>query len=177
MAVLTLADAKAHLNITTTTHDAELTSLISSAEAAIAQRVGPLEPTDVTSRVSGRVALILPVYPVLSLTSIKTSSGFTLPVTDYTINLATGEVVHISGLAFTASPYYTVAYKAGRAAGALPADILLADKELVRHLWESQRGASRAAVSPMGESAAAPGYLLPYRVQELLAPHMQFGLA
>lgn len=177
MAVLTLAEAKTHLNITAATHDTELGAVIPSAEATIAQRVGPLEPTDITARLSGTTGLVLPVYPFISLTSVTNSAGTALAVADFTVDPAAGVLEYVSGGKFT-SPYYTVVYKAGRAVGALPADLLLAVKELTRHLWESQRGPARHAMSPMGESAdvGGTGYLLPYRVQELLTPHMQYGI-
>jgi hypothetical protein len=40
MSVLSLDDAKTHLNVTTSANDAELTSIIDAAEAAITARVG-----------------------------------------------------------------------------------------------------------------------------------------
>lgn len=179
MAVLTLADAKTHLNITTLAHDAELSSVIPAAEAAIAQRVGPLEPTSVTARLSGTTGLVLPVYPLISLTSVANSAGTALAVADFTVDPATGVLEYVSGSHFT-SPYYTVTYQAGRAVGALPADLTIAVKELTRHLWESQRSPARFPGSTISEGpVASPGaaYLLPYRVQELIAPHVQYGFA
>jgi hypothetical protein len=59
--------------------------------------------------------------------------------------------------------------------------LLMAVKELVRHMWQTQRGPTRRPGSQPSESAAntVPGaaYLLPFRVSELIAPHLQPGFA
>lgn len=174
MAALSLPDAKTHLNITVTTHDGELTGIIAAAEAAIAQRVGPLESTAVTARLSGRSQLVLPVYPVISLTTVVDAAGSPLTVGGLTVDTATGVLSYVAGGTF-ASSYYTVTYQAGRTA--VPADLMLAVKELVRHLWESQRGPARFPALDDPAMPTGAGFLFPYRVQELLAPHMQYGFA
>ena len=178
MAVLEVAEVKDYLNITVGTYDAELADMIDAAEAAIAKRVGPLSSTAVTTQLAGGSTLVLPVYPVLSLTTVTDSYGGVLVVGGITVESATGVLSYTtSGNSFTA-PYYTVTYQAGRAT--VPADLLLAVKELVKHLWESQRSPARFPGSTISDGpASTPGaaYLLPYRVQELLAPHQQFGFA
>lgn len=179
MAVVTVAEAKAHLNITSTAHDAELATIIPAAESVIAQRVGPLEPTTVTSSVAGHSGtLILPTSPVISLTTVTPVGGTALTVADLTLDGTAGLVTYTSGAAFGARRY-TVVYSAGRAAGALPADLRFAVLELVRHLWQSQRGPGNRPGSSAIETASAPGaaYLLPYRVEALIAPHQQIGVA
>lgn len=139
MAVLDLPDAKAHLNITSTTHDAELPLFIAAAEAAVAKRVGPLEPTEVTERVRGGcAALSLSTLPVLEVTEVTDAGGGTVDVAD--LYVSDGLVVREDGGGF-ASRWYDVTYSAGRAVDALPADLLQAVKELLRHLWRTQRGA------------------------------------
>lgn len=177
MAVLSVDDAKAYLRITVDTYDDEIEGIVAAAEAAIAQRVGPLEPTSVTARVSGGSgSLVLPVVPAVSLTSVTPYGGSALTVGDLRVN---GGVVTYadSASSFTGSTY-TVVYSAGRTT--CPADLLLAVKELVRHLWGSQRGPARAG-APMSDATAntVPGaaYLLPFRVTELLAPHLSPGFA
>lgn len=177
MSVVLLSEAKAHLNITVITHDTELQTVLEAAEAILTQHVGPLAPVATTSRVSGgRVVIVLPVAPVISLTSITPVGGTALTVTDYQLDASAGLVSLVSG-GIVGYGVYDVVYQAGRTA--LPADLALAVKELVRHLWESQRGAARSAISPMGDApnVGGPGYLLPYRVQELIAPHMLHAVA
>lgn len=174
MSVVPLADAKTYLNIEATKNDTELQGFLDAAEAAIAHRVGPLEPTDVTVRVNGAESLLLPVYPVLSLTTLTDAGGTSVPTAGLSVDLASGVV---SGSTF-GSTSYTVTYSAGR--NPLPADLRLAVLELVRHFWKTQRNPAQfsgSSISDGPESAPGAGYLMPYRVQELIAPHEQFGFA
>jgi hypothetical protein len=93
-------------------------------------------------------------------------------VADLTV-LTPGVVRYTLGGYCFPSAWYTVVYNAGRAS--VPADLLLAVKELVRHLWGSQQGSgSRPGSTP---ESASPGFLMPYRVLELIGPHMQPGFA
>lgn len=178
MVALSVDDAKRHLNITTAAHDAEVAAIIAAAEAAISHHVGPLEPTTVTKRVFGRDGLMLPVVPVISVTSVTPYNGTALTVADLYADPDTGIVSYLSGASF-GNGAYTVVYEAGRTI--LPDDLALAVKELVRHLWDSQRGPTRRPGSPASDGASnsmpGAGYLLPFRVQELIAPHMQIAIA
>jgi hypothetical protein len=181
MSALLLADAKTHLNITVNTYDTELQAIIDSAEATLATRVGPLVTTSVTRRLAGGVyQLALPITPAISLTSVTPRSATALTLTDLYLDTTTGLVTYNNLGPFVAA-YYDVVYDAGRAT--CPTDLLLAVKELVRHLWASQRGSARgsAAAEPVGNTRATgpvPGvaYLLPNRVNELIAPHVQIGV-
>lgn len=173
MAVLTLAEAKSHLNLTASTHDAELLSFIIAAEAAIGERVGPLSTVVTTVRIrGGRAALRLPVAPAVSLTSVTPYEDSALTLADLYLDGAAGLVTHNDGTSFTAS-HYTVVYTAGRST--CPADLLLAVKELVRHLWETQRGPTARPGSNVSDSVSntIPGaaYIFPHRVSQLLKPH------
>jgi uncharacterized phiE125 gp8 family phage protein len=170
VAVLTLNEAKAHLNITSTTQDDELQTFMAAAEAAIERRVGPLVATSVTSRVAGGGELVLPFYPVLSVTAIADRDGNAVSVSD----VYADSIGVVTGTYGFPSLAYDVTYQAGHAATAadVPADLRLAILEMVRHLWESQRR-SRGQVTDVPGSAHA----FPYRVEELLAPYVQFGIA
>lgn len=177
MSALTLDQAKAHLAIPDDKYDADLTAIIASAEAVLCKRVGPLSSTAVTRRIAGGTwTLALPITPAISLTSLTPRTGTALTLSDLYLDTTTG-VVTFNNLTPFVAAYYDVVYNAGRAT--CPADLLLAVKELVRHLWETRRG-NRAAASEGGATArsvgtAVPGvaYLLPYRVTELIAPHIQ----
>jgi hypothetical protein len=170
------------LNVTVTTYDVELQSFIDSAEATLGNLVGPLTATSYTDRVrpaNGR--LRTRVAPVVSLTSVTSAEGMVLTLSDLHLDQRAGVVTtNIVGVGFI-SPYYDVVYSAGRAT--CPEDIRLAVKELVRHLWDSQRGPTRRPGSESSQSSTlslrmpGAGYLLPFRVQELIAPHMQAGFA
>lgn len=178
MSALELDDAKAHLNITVTTYDLELQAVIDSAEAALAERVGPLVSTQVTRRIPGGVwELALPITPAISLTSVTPRSGTALNLADLYLDTTTGMVTYNNLGPFVAA-YYDVVYAAGRET--CPKDLLFAIKELVRHLWQTQRGSGRSMLAEVqpGEVRGIPGaaHLLPFRVSELIAPHMQIGV-
>ena len=181
MTVLTLPEAKAHLNITSNTQDAELGSFIESAESAIADRVGPLAPTGVTVRVEGgRRALVLPTArSVISLTSVTPVGSVALVLEDLHLNARAGVIEYADGSAFSARAY-DVVFQAGY--DALPGALRMAVLEMVRHLWDTQRGGGSARIgSPQFEGTAntIPGaaYLLPFRVSELIAPYRRTGVA
>lgn len=180
MSVVSLADVKTHLNLTVATHDGELQQLIDSAEAAIGERVGPLASTATTARVrGGGLALVLPVSPAVSLTSVTPADSTALALSDLYLNEAAAVVTYESGASFTAR-HYDVVYQAGRAS--CPDDLRLAVKELARHLWMTQRGsAPRPGGGPLSDSVSntLPGaaYVFPFRVEQLLAPHEQAGFA
>lgn len=178
MSVLTLQQAQTHLNMGAQ-HATELQSFIDAAEAAIAKRCGPLASTATTVRVDGGgFALTLPTTPALSLTSVTPADGTALTLTDLYLNTGAGVVTYNSGITFTAR-FYDVVYNAGRAT--VPDDLLMAIKELVRHMWQTQRGPTRRPGSQPSEATAntVPGaaYMLPFRVSELIAPHLQHGFA
>ena len=176
MSALELDDAKTYLNITGTSSDTLLQSIIDAAEAAISAKCGPLQAVQVTEQASasssGTLALL--TLPVIELTSITPADGGTA------LNL---DGVVLNGPAGVASGVctgtFTVVYQAGRSQ--CPPDLLLAVKELVRHLWESQRGGTRRPGSTVSDATSntIPGaaYLFPFRVSELIAPHMQPGFA
>ena len=173
MSVLTLADAKTHLNITGSASDTELQTFIDAAEGVIAKQCGPLTLTVRTDRVSGgSEGLVLPVTPVVSITSITPVLGTALTLSDLYVNTTTGIVEYTYGSSFWAREY-DVTYTAGRAT--VPADLLMAVKEMTRHLWQSQRGSGARPGSTA--SASTPGFLIPNLVAELLTPYRQAGVA
>ena len=175
MSALELDDAKKHLGITGATFDAQLQEFIDSAEAAIASKCGPLAATATTDQVSASCGvMMLPTCPVLSLTSVTpVDGGAALTVGDLQLDGTPGIVRGVP------TGRYTVVYSAGRAS--VPADLLMAVKELVRHLWDTQRGPARRPGSTVSDATSntIPGaaYMMPFRVAELIAPHMQPGFA
>lgn len=178
--VLSLALAKTHLNITVSTWDTELQTVIDSAEAVLAKLVGPLQATSRTSRVypGGGSTLVLPTCPVISLTSVTPYSGGALTLSDLNLNADAGTVTYNTGTGTFPARWYDVVYSAGRTT--CPDDLLLAVKELVRHMWGTQRGpAGRGSAASTEAANTIPGaaYLLPFRVDQLIAPHMSPGFA
>lgn len=179
MPVLDLDDVKSYLKLkdNVDTYDAEVQAIMDAAEAAIAQRVGPLEPTTVTLRLAGGRyvrSLALSTLPVLSLTSITpVGGGDPIDLDTLHVDLPSGVIEYDLGCQAFPLRHYTIVYQAGRTE--CPADLILAAKELVRHLWQTQRGPTRAN-SPTSEATSntVPGaaYLMPFRVSELIAPHL-----
>jgi hypothetical protein len=182
MSALSLDDAKAHLDITTSTNDAELQDFIDAAEGALGKRVGPLTPASISTRVEGYGwGLHLPVRPAISLTSVAVAnSSTTLDLTTLYLDTNSGTVSMSDGSFFT-SWAYDVAWQAGWQT--VPPDLLHAVKEFVRHLWETQRGAPNRTIGSALVETIAPtlpvaAFTFPIRVEELLAPYeaIQYGL-
>lgn len=176
MSVLALTDVKAYLAITSGTHDVVLQGFIDAAEAAIGSKCGPLGPIDVVQQVAASAGTImLSTFPVLTLTSIAPAGGgAALSLSAVTLDGPSGVVSGVS------SGTYVVAYSAGRATNAVPADLLMGTKELVRHLWDTQRGPTKRPGSTSESTAnTIPGaaYMMPFRVSELIAPHLLPGFA
>lgn len=178
MSAVTVPEVKSHLNITGGNFDEELADLIEAAEAAITQVVGPLEAVTVTSSIrGGGSTMVLPVAPVVSLTSLTSGEATVVDTAGVYLNAEAGMLEMESGAPF-ADARHTVVYQAGRAT--LPADLLLAVKELVRHYWMTQRGSGKpGSRPPEGYSNTVPGaaYAMPFRVSELLAPHRTISAA
>jgi hypothetical protein len=179
MAVLSLPEAKTHLNIPTsnTTNDGELIGFIEAAEQSIADECGPLVPTTVTERVNGQSSeLQLHTTPVLSITSVTPVGSTALSPSELAeLDVRPGgSIVMISGGRFW-SRQYDVVYQAGRTS--VPANLLLGAKEQLRYLWQSQLGnAPSAGALPEGESAAGePLSALPRKIQRLIRPYVQLG--
>ncbi len=183
MSAVQLQDVLRHMNMASLSAGTELDALADmcdSAEGAIANRCGPLEATSVTSRVPGGDVLVLPVVPVLSLTSVTPAGGSDLTVADLIVNEASGVVEYTSGATFPASRY-TVTYAAGRMT--LPGDLRLAVLEMTRHLWMSQRGttpglggAFPTSTDTEFPSVAGSSFALPWRVEQLIAPHVTVSI-
>lgn len=179
MSALSLQAAKDHLNITTNDHNGEVQSMIDSAEATLTELVGPLSPVEVTARVAGGgPQLVLPDSPAIALVSVTPYLGTALTLSDLWLETRTAIVTQNSGAGFPVQ-HYTVVYSAGRAN--VPGDLMMAIKELVRHMWSTQRGATRRPGSSPSDSASntLPGaaHTLPFRVTELIGPHRQAALA
>lgn len=178
MSVLTLALAKTHLNITSVVNDAELQTFIDAVEGAVAIKCGPLAPVAVTQRIksAGGPMLLLRATPVISLTSVTPVGGTAYDVTLMELDGSAGVVEWLSG-AWFAPGWYSVVTSTGRAT--VTADLLLGVKELLRHVWDTQRGPGGRPGSRQSDALSdkilASAYMWPNRVTELLAPYIQVG--
>jgi len=170
-ALLSLADAKAHLNITTTTHDDEIREYLEAATEIVESYIGPVVRRVYTSRVRGhRTSIALPHTQVLEVTAVTVVSDGSTPITlsDLAIDTASGVVTYKNGSSF---PYGDMdwVYEVGRTL--VKANWTLASKIIVKHNWETQLG---NLPSIQGDSAgyvvSGAGYLVPYRAISLLSP-------
>lgn len=178
MSTVTLAAAQLFLNKSADPTETELQSFIDRAEAILAVRIGPLAATTVTDEwhAGGTSTLVLRKWPVISLTSATYADGTALTLDDLTVDGDTGIVYWGYGTAGVFSSYGSrsvkITYSAGRAS--LAADLQEAVLELVKHLYESQRGGGRTFnTNPDGALEPVPSsFLLPYRVQSLIEPYL-----
>jgi hypothetical protein len=185
MSVVLLADARTYLNEVSTALDAELQTFIDAAEAAIAQRIGPLTTAAQTSRVRGwGYTLQLPVWPVASLTSVTPVGGTALTVADLIVDPDSLRTVEYLQSGYFGARWYDVVYTAGRTVSAtVNPDIYKADLELIRHMWSTQRGkvvgasvgATRLVPGDVGTVPGA-GYTFPARITDLLNPYLPLGV-
>jgi hypothetical protein len=175
--LISLAEVKAHLNITGTGSDDELRNFLAGATELIETKVGPCVRRTVTSRIaaSNGGSIALPVYPVLSVTSVTstTPGGPTWTTAQLDVDGDAGIVsVLPTAPAFWWGPW-DVVYVAGRQV--IAERFLHAAKELLRHLWETQRGAAAPSVLQGEEiftTSAGFAFSVPRRVLELLEADM-----
>lgn len=173
MALLTLAEAKAQLNIRSDADDTELTAYIEAVGPVIERFVGPVDPRAVAETQDGGRVLVLRTLPVLSLTSVVPllTGGTTYDVSKLVLDVDTGVVQRADG-GWLLGPL-RVTYQAGRAT--VPATVNLAARMLVQHLWRTQN-AGRGPVMAGGDDLSSEivpgfGYAVPNRVLQLLEPY------
>jgi len=185
--IVTVTEAKLHLNITATSDDTELQYFIDAATKRIekADLAGPVVQRTVTDYLDGgSCAVLLTSAPVASITSVTEytgNTGATLSAVTrgtgtgdgYLINTTTGLLTRlVSGYDYpfiSGTQNVKVVYEAGRTA--VPDDARLATLMLIQHLWStSQRGSGgrRATAGGMDEMViSGAGYAVPNRVREL----------
>lgn len=171
LTLVSLDDVRRYLNVTATTNDEELRQFL-------------LEATDIAERLTSRQLrrksfteaysangpyLSLKQQPIISVTSV-TEDGVTLTAgTDYTVDTALGILYRGS----TLSPLYwhagqdnvTVVYVAGEANPSPTAQLLV--KEITRHLWRTQRGASPMGMGGGDDFIPGGNNIITYRIKEL----------
>lgn len=171
--VLSMAEARAHLNLTDTNDDEELRSWLETVTRVVESQVGDVVVKTVgPERQSGGRSLWLRRRPVLSVTSIGPwlTSGSTYTPADVRAT-ESGRVELLSGGCFTGGPF-AVLYQVGRTT--LTANIRDGSKIILKHCWETQRGASALPMQAADDTGFIPGFAfaVPNRAIELLAPDL-----
>lgn len=171
--VVSLADVKARLGITSTTNDEELRHYIDVATDFIESHVGPVaQRTIVSPPVFPSNGVVEVPPPVISLTSVTTALGYPTRVFDVATMYLDGEAGIIRVGPYQPALVYpvTVTYVAGRTI--VPALLQDAALDYIAWRWESQRGASNAPFQGgADEFAVQPTATVPYKILQALAPY------
>lgn len=174
LGLLSMADAKRHLNLTSSTSDDEVRTWIDATTEAVEWFVGPVVVrTVVEEYAGGGPVLALRSAPALSLTSVAAvlTGGTTYAVADLVLDEATGIVQRLDGGNF-AGPL-RVTYQAGRRV--VPPSITRAAAIILQHLWRTQQGPARPQLGVGDFDVTEPipglGYAIPNRATQLLSPY------
>lgn len=186
--VITLAEAKTALDMTTTAHDSEVALLITAISRRLDRLCGPIVQRQVTDvfNGAGSPVIVLRSPPVASIVSVS-ESGVVLTPSMYYLNAPAGLLYRS-----TSSPYgppiwwrygtqsITVTYVGGRFVSTATVDPLYKQAALLtlEHLWAQTAPTWAQSSTPFGpgpESAmvspVAP-WAVPRAVLELLGSEM-----
>jgi hypothetical protein len=172
-ALLSLEDARAQLNMTSTANDAELRDMVAATAACVDFFCGPVAPRTLTEvhgrRYLGSWEIVVDQPPLISVTSIvsQVSGGPSYLPGDLLLIPDSGIIQLGSGGYFYGR--LAVTYVAGRAI--IPPSLNLAARLILQHMWKTQRGpAGRPNLGGDDSSAVAGlGYSIPNRAIELMA--------
>lgn len=171
--LISLAEAKSHLNISPTdyAHDGEILDWLAGITPVIEDIVGACVPRTVVEDHEEARVLRLNVTPVVSVTSIipYLTAGTSYGASQLRVTSA-GRVRLLSGGWFLGGPL-EVTYVAGRRP--IGANIRQAVKIALAHFWESQRGASGLPYQGQGDDYGTTypnsyTFGIPNRARELL---------
>lgn len=171
--IVSLADVKEHLNITSGAYDTELSRLMDAATAFVERQVGPVVARTITETVFPTGASIFLSAPVISLTSMTTAYGYPSSYTVGNWTFRDRQLIPLYGATWTPYPV-TVVYEGGM--NPVPADLYEATLDYIKWRWLSQRGPTPLPV-PGDEYAVAPSATVPYRVMEIIDGYRIAGIA
>lgn len=161
--------------------DADIIAYVQAATPLIEHMTGRLLPETVTRRFDGGKSAILLSDNLASAAAVTAVTEDDTPITDYVVD-PEARILHagtrsaprrfeygIQNVAVT----YTTGYTE------IPQALQLAARELVRHMVQVGKQASRSAAvaNPATNEAVPMGFILPARVIELCAPYRQGGFA
>lgn len=172
MALITLAEAKTHLNMSASTgSDTELQDMIDVAcelVQAYADRTWDVGSVTQTFD-GGGDTFLLSSSPITAITTVTVSGTAT---TNYTASLSAG-IVWTKFATPCDRQNVVIVYAVGDAS---PPELARQGAlETVRHLWQTQRGTTVRQPLVGDEYPTGEGYSLPRRVMELLDPLRAIG--
>lgn len=176
MAIITLADAKAHLNLTRTETDTLLQQVLDDAHDICERRTGQVwtsrTVTAETRNGDGTSRLQLRWSPVTAVASVTESGTALTAGTDYVLEAETGILWRGTTTAAAAwesgRQNVVVTYTTGPIGGTVPGHIRRGLFYLVEHIWDTRRGGSGGPRNSGtdGEYDPRSGYVIPRRVLE-----------
>ena len=169
--IVSLADVKRYLNVTSTTNDEEIRQFILEAtdicESMVNQKLRRKSFTEKYTAVEGSIMLIK--QPVTAITSLTENGVALTEDVDYFVNYRAGVVYRgdTTMRRFWRSGVnnITVTYIAGKTEPSPVEQLLI--KETVRHLWRTKRGASPMAMGNGDEFIPGGNNVITFRMQEL----------
>ena len=184
--LVTLADVKDYLRISTTSDDTQLQDYIDAVTPVIEDITGPIVNKQYTEVYDGGVSRIqvrhFPVVSVDTLTEVYGQTLYTLTqVTlgsststwSYTFDASTGLIVrrafNVEAMFPIGANNVSITYTAGRST--VPANVALAAKMTIQHLWSQTRFNRNGARPGLGGDdiwQPGMGFAIPNRVRELL---------
>jgi len=193
--IVSLADAKAFLNVSSSSNDVEIAQMITAASQLWVRRVGPVAGSPAYDEYydGGQTTLVVRHAPVLTVTAVVEaySSSFVRTLThnepdtgsssayDYSVDLVSGTFTRRAmGIAVPfawGDRNIHITYTAGYSS--TPADITHAVLLLVSHMWDTQRG--RMVLPGNADQSWNPAlsFTWPQRVQEIAAGYIIPGIA
>lgn len=174
--IIDIERARDILNIpsTTRTDDEELRLYIAATTEVLESLCGPLLPATRVETYDGTGSdeLTLHAYPT-AVTSVV-EDGTTLSSSLYKVGQG-GILWRLSGSWSTLTPgNIVVTYTVGGSTSVIPANVILAAAEQLRHLWQIGQIAGRPALGDGGVPSGyvSMGYAVPNRVVHLLGNHL-----
>lgn len=183
--IVSLAQAKAQLNITSTSSDDELGLYLAAVTRIVEKFVGPVVIRPYTQVVAADRPFLsylprmgpglTPVLTLTSLTPLYTTGIGTWVAGGALADPVTGELRQASGLGLYGGPW-TAVYTAGQRV--VDPTWQLAASMILQHLWKTQRGASALPLQQQDETFIPEiGYAIPNRAADLLRVDSLPGVA
>lgn len=175
--IISLAEAKQHLNMTTSTDDEEVREMIEAVTNVIERHRGEViarRSITETQPMGSWRRIVLRCHPVIAVTAVTDQSGQTFTPSEWVLDPDSGTMTR-TNRSFHGWSDLVVTYTAGF--NVIPANYILAAKIILKHIWETQR-IQNIGRQPLlgqarfqGEQILTPqgqGYAMPYRAIELL---------
>lgn len=172
--IISLDEARAQLNTTGVTGDAELEEYLQVATDIVENIIGPVANVTMAEEIhDGGAVILLNRTPVVSVTSIENiaDAAIVYGASDFLLNKQSG-VIWRNGASGFAGPV-KITYTCGRA-NQTPEAAITAAKVIIQHLYRSQQMRPSGPPSPLSDAAATVpmlGFAVPNAAVQMLMPH------